>query len=367
MIRLTKPLLEGALDEIRGILEEGFLVQGRYVEEFEGLVAAFVQRTHAIAFNSGTSAIQAAVMALGLKDGDEVVVPDFTFPATVNAVVNAGATPVLADIDLSTFNLSLDSLESLIGERTKAVMPVDLFGLPADLSKIAEICDSKGLMLLEDAACALGASLDGSKCGSFGISSMISFHPRKIVTTGEGGMALTDDDGIANYLGRIRNHGIASGEGFVLPGFNFRMNEIEACLGIYQMKRIEALIERRRQLAHLYGELLKEVDEIVLPSEPKGMVHTYQSYVVLLRSEIDRDVLIAEMYREGVETAIGTYAVHVQPYYRERFGYKPGTFPNSYHAFKHAMALPMHPSLSDDDIKVVVEKLKQCIPRSAKR
>lgn len=364
MIRLTRPLLEGVLEDIEHILEGGFLVQGELVSAFEGSLAEYVSRKHAIAVNSGTSAIQCALMALEPGSEDEIVVPDFTFPATANAIVNAGGKPVLADIDLETFNVSVDSIEGLIGPRTKAVMVVDLFGLSADLTRISDICKTRGIELLEDAACALGASIDGKRCGSFGKASMLSFHPRKIVTTGEGGMVLTDDDAIADLVRKLRNHGIARGQGFVLPGFNFRMNEIEACLGLAQMRQIDRLIDGRRKAAQCYRELLADVSEVRLPSEPDGMFHTYQSYVILLDPKIDRDHLMEEMYRQGVETTIGTYAIHAQPYYRERFGYKPGMVETSYYAYQHSLALPMYSSITRDEIATVVEKLKYCLTRS---
>ncbi len=363
MIRLTKPLLEGVLDGIKDILAGGFLVQGKHVESFESMIANFVSRTHAVALNSGTSAIQSALMALNLGSHDEVIVPDFTFPATANAVVNAGARPVLADIDLATFNISVEAVESLIGPATRAVMPVDLFGLPAELDKISDICRRHNIVLFEDAACALGAAINGRKCGSFGKASVLSFHPRKIVTTGEGGMVLTDDDALSDYVRKIRNHGIVSGEGFVLPGFNFRMNELEACLGIAQMTKIDDLIVRRRQAAKYYGELLEGIVEIRPPAEPDRMYHTYQSYVVLLDPKVDRDMLIEEMYRQGVEVSMGTYAIHVQPYYSERFGYKRGMIETSYSAYLHSLALPMYSTITDDEIRIVVDRLKYCLSR----
>ena len=366
MIRLTKPETEGALGAIGSVLRDGYLVQGKLVERFESMVAAYVGRECAVAVSSGTSAIQCALTALGIGDGDEVIVPDFTFPATANAVVACGARPVLADIDLETFNLSVTSLEANLSPRTRAVMPVDLFGLAADMKAIGDLASARGLLLVEDSACALGSAFRGRKCGSFGNASVISFHPRKIVTTGEGGMVLTDDRAAADRVRMQRNHGIDVSDqrrGFVMAGSNLRMNEIEACLGVAQMDGIEGLIERRRRVARQYDRLLADLPEVTPPVEPSGYFHTYQAYVVLLDRTTDRDRLIAAMMAEGIETAIGTYAIHLQPYYRERC---PGAerLPESSHAFEHSLALPIYPSMGEDTVGAVVRGLKKCLPGS---
>jgi perosamine synthetase len=366
MIRLARPDLEGSLEAIGSVLRDGLLVQGKNVERFEQMVAAYVGRRHAVAVNSGTSAIQCALLAAGLGEGDEVIVPDFTFPATANAVVACGATPVLADIDAATFNVTGDAIRAAVSSRTKAVMPVDLFGLAADFGAVEEIARESHLTVIEDSACALGSALGGRKCGSFGQLSVISFHPRKIVTTGEGGMMLVDDHDLALDVRRLRNHGIDGSRGrteFVSAGYNLRMTEIEACMGIVQMGEIQRLVEGRRRVASDYQRLLAGVDEITLPTAPDGYFHTYQAYVALVDQGVDRDRLIADMKAAGVETAIGTYAVHAQPYYRQRFGYREGCLPVSWRAFKHSLALPMYASMDEDTVREVAGCLKQCLSR----
>ena len=364
MIRLTKPDAQGSIESIRSVLEDGFLVQGKHVERFEAMVAAYTHRKFAVAVNSGTSAIHCALLALGIAEGDEVIVPDFTFPASANAVVTCGATPVLADIDLETFDLSIASFEASITPRTKAVMPVDLFGLGADMPAIEAVACRHGLAVVEDAACALGSSVAGKMCGAFGAASAISFHPRKIVTTAEGGMVLTDAESVAGTVRRLRNHGADTSGGtmqFVAAGYNMRMNEIQACLGIDQMERISGIVEGRRTAARHYRELLRGASGVRVPAEPDGYVHTYQSYVVFLDGDIDRDRVISLMRASGVETAIGTYAVHQQPFYRDRFGYKPESLPSSAQAFRQTLSLPMYASLEEDTIDQVVARLKECI------
>jgi len=365
MIRLTRPETGGAAEAIASVLKDGYLVQGRQVGCFERQVADFVGRGHAVAVSSGTAALQAALWALGVGPGDEVIVPDFTFPATANAAVACGATPVLADIDLATFNIDVASVRACLSPRTRAVMPVDLFGLACDLGSMGGLVAERGLFLVEDSACALGSAFRGRKCGSFGDASIISFHPRKIVTTGEGGMVLTDDQALADRVRTLRNHGIdvsAEHRGFVVAGLNLRMNEIEACLGLAQMEGLEGFIQRRRAVARQYGKLLDGLAEITAPVEPSGCFHTYQAYVVLIDPRIDRDRLIAALAAEGIETAIGTYAVHLQPYYRDLPGAAQVRLTQSEYAFRHSLALPIYPSMGEDLVEAVVAGLKKCLP-----
>ena len=364
MIRLTSPDVAGSIDDLRTILESGFLVQGKTVERFESLIAGYVGRKHAVAVSSGTSAIQCALMAAGLGEGDEVIVPDFTFPATANAVVNSGAAPVLADIDPATFNLDPAAVSSGLSERTRAIMPVDLFGLAADLGAIDALCRDRGIMLLEDSACALGSEFAGRKCGSFGLASAFSFHPRKLVTTGEGGMVLTDDDEIARKCRLLRNHGMersARGVDFVLAGSNMRMNELEACIGIGQMKSLDARIEKRRAIASLYGELLSDLGGVRCPVEPEHRRHSYQAYVIMLEDRIDRAALIGGMLSGGIETGIGTYAVHAQAFYGELLGLEPGSLPNSYRAHNQSLALPIYASMEEEAVHTVAATLRRCV------
>jgi perosamine synthetase len=368
MIRLTKPELSGALEGVGRLLDEGFLVQGERVREFEASVAAYVGRKHALAVSSGTAAIHCALMAVGIGPGDEVAVPDFTFPATANAVVHAGARPVLVDIDPGTFNISPDALEAHLGGRVRAVMPVDLFGLAADLDGIGETCRRHNLILIEDSACGLGARLEGKKCGAFGEASVFSFHPRKLVTTGEGGMVLTDDDEVARRVGELRNHGIrvsADGAEFVTAGFNYRMTEIAAVLGLAQMKRIGTLLERRRRIAAAYAGLLEDLDGVVTPCECRGCYHAYQAYVIMLDDELDRDLVVRLLRARGVESTIGTYAIHAQPYYMNMLGHKPGDYPVSLRAMRQSLALPLYPSMTEVDVAKVAGALADAVAEAS--
>jgi perosamine synthetase len=368
MIRLTKPELSGALEGLDRLLDQGFLVQGELVRRFEEEVAGYVGRGHGVAVNSGTAAIQCALMASGIGPGDEVAIPDFTFPATANAVVQAGASPVLVDIDPVTFNISPDDLERRIGDKVRAVMPVDLFGLAADFDAIRDICARRGLKLIEDSACALGAKYGDAGCGSFGDASVLSFHPRKVVTTGEGGMVLVDDGRVAERVRELRNHGMRYSGGraeFVAAGFNFRMTEIAALLGLNQMKNLDTMIEKRRSIAAAYGRLLEGTAGVTAPVEPPGRFHSYQAYVVVLDRGLDRDAVIGMLRERKVESTIGTYAVHSQPFYRHMLGHGPGDFPNSTNAMNQSLALPMYPAMTEDQVVEVVRALEKSVSEAS--
>jgi dTDP-4-amino-4,6-dideoxygalactose transaminase len=226
------------------------------------------------------------------------------------------------------------------------------------------LCRDRDIPLLEDSACALGSELGGRKCGSFGLASVFSFHPRKLVTTGEGGMVLTDDDEVARKCRILRNHGMersSRGVDFVMAGHNMRMNELEACIGIYQMESLDARIERRREIASLYDRLLSDLSAVTCPVEPASCRHSYQAYVITLEEGINRAALIEGMLAEGVETGIGTYAVHAQAFYGERFGLRPGSLPNSYRAYNQSLALPIYASMEEKAVRTVAAALAKCV------
>lgn len=348
---------EGELNAVLDVLRSGRLVQGDVVEAFERAVAARVGTRHAVAVASGTASLHLALLATGIGPGDEVVVPAFTFPAAANVVCLTGAIPVLADIETTTLNAGPAAILRVAGSRTRAVMPTHLFGLPTDVQPLVD----SGLVVIEDAACALGGkSLTGSgMCGALGKVGCFSFHPRKIATTGEGGVLTTDDDDVADAARRLRNHGMVRLDGrvqFQSPGFNYRMSEIHAAIGLVQMSRLDALLVRRATLAALYSQALAGVSDLILPRSVSGRV--WQAYVVLLPDRCDRDQILAEMAGRGVECALGTYALDVQPAYA---GALPQ--PNARAAFRRSLALPLHTNLSDSDALFAAEALVEVICR----
>ena len=361
-IWLARPRMSGdELEEVRAVLESGILTQGPKVAELEGMVAGLAGVPHAFAVTSATTALHLSLVAAGIGPGDEVLVPDFTFPATANVVVQQGAVPVLVDIELDTFAVDTELLDRHVTSRTRAVIPVHPFGLPADMDGVLDVAGRHGLAVIEDAACALGATVGGRPAGSIGLAGCFSFHPRKSITTGEGGMITTSDDGLAARIGLLRSHGGVRNAGrfrFEAAGFNYRMSDILAAVGVAQMRHLEEFLATRRRVAGWYDERLTGWESLRVPSVPGGRTHTYQSYVVLLDEAIDRDRLIAAMAADGIETTIGTYALHAEPFFARTYGHSAGDRPRSWRAYRSGLALPLHGGLTEENVELVVERLR---------
>jgi dTDP-4-amino-4,6-dideoxygalactose transaminase len=347
-IRLGWPDLgEPELAEVREVLESGMLTMGPKVAEFEAELARACEVEHALVVSSGTAALHLAVLALGLEPGDEVLVPAYTFPATANVVALSGLKPVLVDVDPGTMNL--DPAQVRVGPRTKAVLAVHLFGRPAALEDLPE-----GLPVLEDAAGALGARRRGRACGSLGLLGCLSFHPRKIVTTGEGGAVTTGDEAIAEAVAAGRNHGWRSllPPDMPAPAFNYRLSDILCAVGLPQIRRLDELLAERTRIAAGYSERLRHLP-LQLPSADDGDVHGWQAYVLQVD---DRDRVLAELRARGIEAQIGTYALHHLAAYRDQ-----GHFPGASSVFERALALPFHTRLTDSDLDRVAETLDMIV------
>lgn len=351
---------------IREVLNSGMLTSGCNVANFERAVADWVGVGHAVATTSATTAIHLAMVGLGVGPGDEVLVPDFTFPATVNAVVQTGATPVLVDSRAEGFDMDPESAEGLISERTKVILPIDPFGQPADHASLQSVVAEVGAALVVDAACSLGASRDGVQCGSHGTAGCFSFHPRKVVTCGEGGMVTTDDPVLAERLRLLRNHGGNRREGvgleFIEPGFNYRLSEIPAVLGLSQIRRLDGILMDRRRTAKSYDSALAGVDGVTVLHPVPGVVWSYQSYVVVLDGGIERDRVIELMAKASIETTVGTYACHQHPAFKQ---WSVGTsLPNSARHARRSLTLPLIPGMAEHQVERVVESLGAVVCRA---
>ena len=375
MVRRTVPLTRPAtgdeeVREVAAVLASGLLTQGPRVAEFEGAVAKLVQADHAVATSSATTALHLSLAALGIGGGDEVLLPDYTFPATANVVIQQGAIPVLVDIDPRTFTIDIDDLERKVTTASRAIIPVHAFGLSADMDGVSRVASAHGLDVLEDAACALAADYRGRPVGTIGKAGCFSFHPRKSITTGEGGMVTTDDEALAQRLRVLRSHGgKRTGGRFVFDdaGFNYRLSDVLAAIGIAQLRKLEWLLDRRREIAATYREVLHESEGYVLPAEPGWGRHTYQSFVVLLDASVDRDAVIDALADRGIETTIGTYALHLEPYFRRTFGYAPGQLVNSSDVCRRALTLPLYAEMSGDDVGYVAQNLHDALRLSGIR
>ena len=367
-IQLARPSTDGEeVAEVAAVLATGNLTQGPKVEEFEHAVAALVNARHAFATTSATTALHLSLASLEIGPGDDVLVPDYTFPATANVVIQQGARPVLVDIDPGTFTMDPADLERKLTPASRAVMPVHAFGLAADMDPIVEIAASRNLAVIEDAACALATTYRGRPVGALGTLGCFSFHPRKSITTGEGGMITTNDDGLADRIRLLRSHGgRRHGNRFTFEaaGYNYRLSDILAAVGVAQLRKLERLLDRRRSIARQYRELLADEERLALPRLPDWDGHVYQSFVVLLDASIDRDGVIARLADAGIETTLGTYALHREPLFMSRFGYAAGDLPRSNDVFTRALTLPLYPDMLEDDPAYVVSRLVEALSRA---
>lgn len=365
-IPITQTLLGDAeRDAVLAPLDTGWLVQGPHVAAFEQKFALFTGSAHALATTSCSTALHAALSALGIGPGDEVIVPAFTWVATAHAAEHLGARAVFVDVDPDTFNLDPAHLHSAVTDRTRAVVPVHLFGLAADMDAVSAFAQRRDLFVVEDAACGFGTTYRGSHVGTLGDAGCFSFHPRKAITTGEGGMITTNDSELAKRVDSLRNHG-AGGSGFGdFPnlGFNFRMTDLQGALGSAQMDRADEILSGRRAAAARYDALLSSVDWLQLPSSPAHSEHSYQSYVTrFLGGDADalrllRDGIMANLDAQGIATRQGTHAVPTLGYYSGKYGYVAGDFPGAHLAESASLALPLFPTISESQQARVVDAL----------
>ncbi len=348
-------------DELRVSINGGWLTNGRKTIELEECCVRVTGTRHAVVTSSGTTALHLALLALGIGPGDEVIVPSFTFPATANVVLHCGATPVLADVDAATYNLDPQSAADHITPKTKAILPVHQFGLPADITAIQNLAKQHGLAVVEDAACAIGATYQERPCGSLGDIGCFSFHPRKIITTGEGGAMTTNREKLAAFCRLWRNHGITTKAGervFEAPAFNYRLDEASAILGLAQIRRLADITAKRRELAHSLTSGLKDIPWLQTPSEPPDRSHVFQSYVVVIDRRVSRHRVVAALEETGIEASSGGPAIHIQPYFKRMFPEREHALPISTMLHEQTLALPLHNRLTSTEISRIIEAMR---------
>ncbi len=349
-------------------LMSGWITAGPKVREFEEAFAARHKVKHAMAVTSATTALHLAMVALGVEEGDEVIVPAFTWVATANVVEYCGGTVVFADIDPTTFNIDPESVRSKISEKTKAIIAVHLFGYCANMDALKDIAGE--IPIVEDAACAAGAALNGVPAGGLGDIGCFSFHPRKSVTTGEGGMITTNNEIFAEKMSMLRNHGASLSEEqrhhgarpYLLPdfdylGYNYRMTDLQAAVGIVQLKKLDTFIDEREQWANFYMKELANIDWLRMPKLEAGYKHGWQSFVTMVdesKSPMARNEIMEYLQENGVSTRPGTHAVHMLGYYKNKFNISPGDFPGARLANDCSMAIPLHNRMIAEDYEYVV-------------
>jgi perosamine synthetase len=358
---------------VRRVIESGWVAQGPVVQQFEQAVAEYCGAKHAVAISSCTAALHLALVCAGIGPGDEVVVPSMSFIATANAVVHAGATPVFAEVDPETYNLDLEDVRRRLGSSTRAIVLVDQLGLPADRDEFAALAADRGLRLIEDAACALGSRYRGAPIGAEGEFVCFSFHPRKLITTGEGGMVLTSSDEHAERLRRLRHQGMSISdlerhvadrvvdESYLEVGFNARMTDLQAAVGLEQMKKLPAIVSHRQQLARAYDDALAGHPSIATPVVPPYAEWNVQSYAVQLRGfdRERRDKVRQILLEQGIATRGGVMTAHREPAYT-RSGPTP-SLPVSEAASDASLILPLHGQLSPADCAAVADALARAV------
>lgn len=374
-IPITRPCVgeEEAVAAAEAV-RSGWLSQGKRVQDFEEALAAYIGVRHAILVSNCTTALHLALLAAGVGPGDEVVCPSFTFIATANAIRHAGATPVFVDIDPRTYNTTPELLEAAITPRTRALMPVDQIGLAADLPAIVQVARRHGLAVVEDAAPSLGATVNGRKVGTFADFTCFSFHPRKSITTGEGGLITTDDDATAERLRALRSHAVSTSafarhatgtteiEEYRELGWNYRMTDIQAAVGLVQLRKLDGILAERHRLAARYDELLGADPRIVVPYAPPERPHTYQSYCVWLHGGAPRAAVMAYLAERGIATRRGVMASHLEPFYRAM--YPQLVLPVTERATAETLLLPLYVGMTEEEQDTVVTALREALDRA---
>ena len=357
-------------------LKGEWITQGPKIDIFERKVADYCNAKYAVAVSSGTAALQAACAVAGISKGDEVIITPITFAATANAVVHCGAKPVFADIKDDTFNIDSKEVLKRVSPRTRAIMPVDFAGHPADYDEINAIAKENGLVVIEDACHALGAEYKGKKIGSLADMTAFSFHPIKHITTGEGGMIVTNNLEFYRKLKTFRHHGIVpkpdEGPWFneiVQPGYNFRITDFQCALGISQLKKLDFFIKRRREIAAIYNRAFSEIEEIITSFEEASVKAVYHIYVIQLLTEnlkVGRQEIFKALRAENIGVNVHYIPVHLYPFYRSEFCYRKGDYPRAERYYERAITLPIFPSMSDNDAEDVIEAVKKVIARFGK-
>ncbi len=368
-----------AIDEVVACLESGWITTGPRVARFTEMLQEYLSAPHVLPLASATAGLHLALLAMDLQEGDEVITTPLTFAATLNAIILAGAKPVLVDIDPCTLNMDLNQLQDAITKNTRVILPVHFAGLPVDMDVVYQIAETHGIRVIEDAAHAIGAEYKNKKIGSFGDTQVFSFHPNKNMTTGEGGCVTTSDPRVAKQVSLLRFHGIdretwnrfsKSGSQdyeVVMPGFKYNMMDIQAAMGLHQLQDLDGFIERRTELAMRYQEALVDWPQWQLPSEPEySHKHAWHLFTPLINpdaAEMSRDEFMGQMKDQNIGTGLHYRAAHLHPYYRDMFGFQQGDFPCAEDVGERIVSLPLFPSMTDAEHDRVIDVMYSIFSR----
>ncbi len=370
-VGLSAPdITQKEIDMVLDVMKSRFLAMGPKIDEFEKSVKSFMGRKHAVAVNSGTSGLHLAIKSMGIKEGDEVITTPFSFIASSNCILYEKAKPVFVDIDPLTLNIDVNKIEDRITDKTKAILPVHVFGQAVNMDTIERLSNKYNLFIIEDACEAIGGEWKGKKVGTRSHASVLAFYPNKQVTTGEGGVILTDDSKIDELCRSMRNQGRSNGNiklAYERLGYNYRMDELSAALGIGQMERIEEILQKREAIASAYSLRLKGIGGVSIPYVAPEVTMSWFVYVVKVDEGIDRTAVMEYLLSKGIQCRSYFSPIHLQPFYRDLFGFKPGDFPITERVAKSTIALPFHNTLSCNEIDYVVENLKRGIDMGVSR
>ena len=367
-IHLSRPdITEKEIESVCEVLRSCDLSLGPKLPQFEQAFANYIGRKRAVAVHSGTSGLFLCMQAMGIGRGDEVITTPFSFIASTTTIMMAGAVPVFVDIDRETLNIDPSKIESAITEKTKAILPVEIFGNPAGFAQICAIADKYNLPVIEDSCEALGSTLNGKKAGTFGKMSVFGFYPNKQITTGEGGMILTDDDELADMCISLRNQGRGKSTLWLCHerlGYNFRLSDINCALGITQLARIEEMKAKRQQVARWYQQMLADERLLAVPNEPKGCDINWFVFVVRLAEQFtleQRNLILQKLITQGIQTNNYFPPVHLQPFITKQFSHKAGDFPITEAVSQRTIALPFYNNLKKDEVAIVCKTLKNIL------
>lgn len=357
------------------VFQSDWLTRGPKTEEFEAAICRYTGAKYAVVVSSGTAALHIACLAAGVQAGDEVITSPMTFVASANSIVYCSGKPIFADIQEDTVNIDPEEVSRRVTKRTRAILPVDFAGHPADMESIHRIAKEKGLTVIEDAAHALGSEYGGAKTGACRYSDMtvFSFHPVKHITTGEGGAVTTNRKDLYERLVMLRSHGITKDQSAMssydgqwyyeqqLLGFNYRITDFQCALGISQLKKLDYFMKKRRDIVAFYNEVFSGMDEIILPIEKKAVQSSWHLYCIRLRRHDRREEVFSRLRDAGIGVQVHYIPVHLQPYYRDKFGYKQGDYPIAENYYKGTITIPLYPSLKQQEIDYVVETTKRLV------
>lgn len=357
------------------VLRGDWLTQGPTIERFEKAIADYLGTRYAVAFNSGTAALHGAMFAAGLSVDDSLITSPITFVATSNSLIYLGGKPAFVDIDMNTYCIDLEKIEDAITEKTKVIVPVDYAGYPVDLKRLREIADDYSLIIIEDAAHALGAKRYGKLVGLEADMTMFSFHPVKHITTAEGGIIVTNSYKYCEKLKIFRNHGITKNRKKLMKkdegswyyemqylGYNYRITDLQCALGLSQLEKLDVFLKRRNEIATKYDSAFQTIPSLKIPPHPPypNSMHAYHIYPLFLRN-FDRKLLFSKLKKRGISCQVHYIPVHWQPFYRERFGFNRGDFPVAEEFYEHELTIPLYPRMTNDEIELVIEKIIHCL------